>query len=181
MKSDTTWSTAIPHPAMAIPVWPVGTNTDPSPRRRVSRSSSRQTVIFPRTQSDPTVRTVWAFTWRLAPVGTSRSSGTLRRSRTETPLAAAAAAISASSERNSCRPLSMSSPSSIARRMLRRNAGGRWPPAGATPIRSVVGPCAMAASTSATTGASDTSPATWSPARVPALVESTTATVGASA
>ena len=29
------------------PVWPVGTNTDASPRRRASRSSSRQTVILP--------------------------------------------------------------------------------------------------------------------------------------
>ena len=28
MKSEITWSTAIPQPVMAIPVWPVATNAD---------------------------------------------------------------------------------------------------------------------------------------------------------
>ena len=35
--TPTTASTAIPQPEMAIPVWPVGTNTDASPRRWASR------------------------------------------------------------------------------------------------------------------------------------------------
>ena len=34
MKSETTASTAIPQPAIAIPVWPVGTKRDASPRAR---------------------------------------------------------------------------------------------------------------------------------------------------
>ena len=37
MKSETTASTEIPQPAIAIPVWPVGTNRDASPRARAAR------------------------------------------------------------------------------------------------------------------------------------------------
>ena len=70
MKSETTASTAIPQPAIAIPVCPVGTNSLAIPRRRASRSSSSETVIFPIAQSDPTVRTVVASCVRFAPVGT---------------------------------------------------------------------------------------------------------------
>src|SRR5581483_6987442 len=36
MKSDTTASTAIPQPAIAMPVWPVGTKIERSPRLRAS-------------------------------------------------------------------------------------------------------------------------------------------------
>ena len=60
MKSETTASTAMPQPAIAIPVWPVGTNSAASPRDRASRSSSSDTVIFPIAQSEPTVSTVRA-------------------------------------------------------------------------------------------------------------------------
>ena len=74
MKSATTASTAIPQPAIAIPVWPVGTNSDRSPRRRASRSSSSDTVIFPIAQSEPTVRTIVPGTARFAPVGSTRPS-----------------------------------------------------------------------------------------------------------
>ena len=76
-KSETTASTAIPHPAIAIPVCPVGTNTDSRPRRRASRSSSTATVFFPIAQSDPTVSTIFASTSRFAPVGTFRPGGRL--------------------------------------------------------------------------------------------------------
>ena len=56
MKSATTASTAMPQPAIAMPVWPVGTNCDFRPRRCASRSSSIATVFFPIAQSEPTVR-----------------------------------------------------------------------------------------------------------------------------
>ena len=89
MKSETTASTEIPQPAIAIPVCPVGTNTERSPRRFASRSSSSETVIFPIAQSEPTVRTIRAGSSRFAPVGTLRPSGGLRRSRSSTPCRAA--------------------------------------------------------------------------------------------
>ena len=60
MKSATTASTEMPQPAIAIPVCPVGTNSLFHPRRRASRSSSSDTVIFPIAQSEPTVRIVVA-------------------------------------------------------------------------------------------------------------------------
>ena len=62
MKSETTASTAIPQPAIAIPVWPVGTKRASSPRARAARSSSSETVIFPIAQSEPTVSTICAGT-----------------------------------------------------------------------------------------------------------------------
>ena len=85
MKSATTASTEIPHPAIAIPVWPVGTNSEARPRRFASRSSSSETVIFPIAQSEPTVSTIRAASSRFAPVGTFSPSGGLRRSRSSTP------------------------------------------------------------------------------------------------
>ena len=71
---------------MAMPVWPVGTKTLARPRRRASRSSSRQTVILPSAQSVPTVGDTCASTVRLAPVGTSSPAGGRRRSRISTPV-----------------------------------------------------------------------------------------------
>ena len=85
----TTASTAIPQPAIAIPVWPVGTKRASSPRARAARSSSSETVIFPIAQSEPTVSTIRAGIVRFAPVGTSRSAGGRRRSRSSTPWCAA--------------------------------------------------------------------------------------------
>ena len=73
MKSATTASTEIPQPAIAMPVCPVGTNSDATPRRFASRSSSIATVIFPIAQSEPTVSTILAGTSRFSPVGTFRS------------------------------------------------------------------------------------------------------------
>src|SRR6059058_4821457 len=55
----------MPQPAIAIPVCPVGTKTERSPRLRASRSSSQVAVIFPIAQSEPTVRTIVASTSRL--------------------------------------------------------------------------------------------------------------------
>src|SRR5690242_7383111 len=46
-----TWSTAMPQPAIEIPIWPVGTNTAPgSPADRAACTSSRLTVIWPDAQ-----------------------------------------------------------------------------------------------------------------------------------
>ena len=73
-KSATTASTAIPQPAIAIPVWPVGTKTERRPRRRASRSSSSATVFLPIAQSEPTVSAIRAGMRRFSPVGTSRPS-----------------------------------------------------------------------------------------------------------
>ena len=85
MKSETTASTAIPQPAIAIPVWPVGTKRDAIPRAAAARSSSSETVIFPIAQSEPTVSTFFVGCSRFAPVGTFRSAGGRRRSRSSTP------------------------------------------------------------------------------------------------
>ena len=57
-------------------------------------------------------------------------------------------------------------------------AAGSLPPAGATPIRSMVGSKAIASSSEATTGTSESRPRMWSETRVPARVESITATQG---
>ena len=85
MKSETTASTAIPQPAIAIPVCPVGTKTDFRPRPRASRSSSHVAVIFPIAQSVPTVSTIVAGTLRLAPVAVDTPAGGSRRSISSTP------------------------------------------------------------------------------------------------
>ena len=69
MKSATTASMAMPQPAIATPVWPVGTNWELRPRDRASRSSSIATVFFPIAQSEPTVSTVFASRRRFSPVG----------------------------------------------------------------------------------------------------------------
>ena len=170
MKSETTASTEIPQPAIAIPVWPVGTNTDRSPRRSASRWSSSETVIFPIAQSEPTVRMIRAGTSRFAPVGTFRSSGGLRRSRSSTPCRAASSTSSASSTRYSCSPFSTSSPAAIELFSSSRHAGGKRPPCVATPTSAVVGSYASPSSTVPTIGI----PSWLSPARS----ESRIATVG---
>ena len=59
-----------------------------------------------------------------------------------------------------------------------RYSSGSLPPDGATPTRSVVGSSGSASVSVLTTGTSLTRPGTWSPATVPARVESITATVG---
>ena len=151
-KSATTASTAIPQPAIAIPVWPVGTKTDASPRSRASRSSSTATVFLPIAQSEPTVRTIFASTSRFAPVGTLSPSGGLRRSRSSTPCARASAVSSASSETNSCRPLSTSSPAAMQPFRRSRHAGGKRPPCVATPTTATVGSYGAASATMPTIG-----------------------------
>ena len=171
----------MPQPAIAMPVWPVGTKTLGRPRRRASRSSSRQTVILPSAQSVPTVATVVASTVRLAPLGTSSPAGGRRRSRSSAPVRTAASANSVSSEMKSWSPLSTSSPRSIACRIVARHDAGSLPPAGAMPISSVSGSPAIASSSEATTGTSRSSPGTWSRTVLPARVESITATTGSGA
>src|SRR5829696_2542213 len=167
-KSETTASTAIPHPAIAIPVWPVGTNSLAIPRRRASASSSSATVIFPIAQSEPTVRATCDGCVRFSPVGTLRPGGGLRRSRSATPWRRASSVSSGSTETNSCRPFSRSSPFPTQLLRSSRHAGGKRPPCVATPTSATVGAKQSASFTVPTTGL----PAIVSPARV----ESRTAT-----
>ena len=109
MKSATTASTEMPQPAIAIPVWPVGTKTSATPRRRASRSSSSATVIFPIAQSEPTVSTIVP-----APRGSRRSRSRVRRAagagraaQHRAPRELAQLGVVA---RNTCRPFSTSTP-----------------------------------------------------------------------
>ena len=111
MKSATTASTEMPQPAIAIPVWPVGTNSLLMPRLRASRSSSSETVIFPIAQSEPTVRTVRAGSSRFAP---GRDVQPLRRlaqvAQRRRRGARRAAPAPGRRSMNSCSPFSTSSP-----------------------------------------------------------------------
>ena len=152
MKSATTASTEIPQPAIAIPVWPVGTNSDASPRRRASRSSSSATVIFPIAQSEPTVRTIVAGTSRFSPVGTFRSGGGFRRSRSSTSCSRASSTSSASSVEELVQAVLDVEPVRDAVRICSRNAGGKRPPAVATPTSAVFGSKQSASSTVPTIG-----------------------------
>ena len=161
MKSATTASTEIPQPAIAIPVWPVGTKALARSSRRASASSSRATVIFPIAQSEPTVRTTFAPWVRLAPVGTFSPGGGLRRSRSSTRWRAASSTSSGSSEMNSCSPLSTSRPFETQLLTRARHAGGNRPPCVATPTSAVVGSKQSASFTEPTTG----NPFCVSPAR----------------
>ena len=72
MKSEITWSTAIPQPVIAIPVWPVATNADSRPRARAAASSSSVTDILPIAQSEPTVCTTRTSGRCAGPAGTLR-------------------------------------------------------------------------------------------------------------
>jgi hypothetical protein len=161
MKSATTASTEIPQPAIAIPVCPVGTNCEATPRRFASRSSSIATVIFPIAQSVPTVRTIRAGTSRFSPVGTFKSGGGLRRSRSSTLYFRASSTSSGSAVRNSCSPFSTSSPLATHERICSRNTGGKRPPAVATPTSAVLGLKQSASLTAPTIG----KPCSVSPAR----------------
>ena len=146
-----------------MPVWPVGTNSLAIPRRRASRSSSSDTVIFPIAQSEPTVRIDRArHASGSRPSARSGPRGGLRRSRSSTPCARASAVSSASSETNSCSPFSMSSPAAIESFSSSRHAGGNRPPCVATPTSAVVGSNGSASATVPTTGR----PSSVSPARV---------------
>jgi len=60
----------VPHPAIMIPVWPVGTNAASIPRSRAAATISSEAVIFPTEQSVPTVSTTSASTSPEAPVAT---------------------------------------------------------------------------------------------------------------
>ena len=150
-KSETTASTAIPQPAIAIPVWPVGTNTDRRPRRRASRSSSRATVFFPIAQSEPTV----SATWR-------KAAGSRRSARSGRP----AASVDREARRRGGPP---ARPARVVGDELVQAAldveavrdaglqqlapgGGKRPPWVATPTSAVVGPRPRASSTAATIG-----------------------------
>ena len=138
-KSATTASTAMPQPAIAIPVWPVGTKTDASPRRRASRSSSTATVFFPIAQSEPTVRTIVASTSRFAPVGTFSPSGGLRRSRSLTPwLRASSRELGIVGDELVEPALDVEARRDAAFRSS-RHAGGKRPPCVATPTTATVG------------------------------------------
>ncbi len=55
----------MPQPAIATPVWPVGTYTERSPRSRAARSSSSVTTFLPITVSEPTLCTTRTESGRL--------------------------------------------------------------------------------------------------------------------
>ena len=95
MKSETTASTAIPQPAIAIPVWPVGTNSLAMPRRLASRVELERDGHLP----DRAVRADRAARRSRRASGSRRSGrsgrrGGLRRSRSSTPCRAASSASS---------------------------------------------------------------------------------------
>ena len=99
MKSATTASTAMPHPAIRMPVCPVGTNRVRSPAASRPRTNSSCAVILPLLQSEPTVRQTWASTKRACPDETGRCAGGFRMSNSRAPVASARAARSGSSLR----------------------------------------------------------------------------------
>jgi hypothetical protein len=169
MKSATTASTAIPQPAITMPVCPVGTKTERSPRRRASRSSSHETVIFPIAQSEPTVRTIVAATARFSPVAVESPAGGRRRSRNSTPRSSASDLSSGSSARKTWRPFSTSRPCSTQVRKSSIQAGGKYPPCVTTPTSAVVGPSGIASSTLPTIG----TPSSDSPTRVESRIATT--------
>ena len=128
-KSETTASTAIPQPAIQIPVCPVGTNTDfsaPAPCREVELQ--RDGLLADRAVGADGEHDRRRHL-RFSPVGTSRSAGGLRRSRSSTPCSAASSASSGSSEMNSWRPLSTSSPlrDPVLQQLAARRAGSVRP------------------------------------------------------
>ncbi len=150
--------------------------SDRSARRRtrdragVPRGRARPRPSSCRSRSpNPTVRTMRASTSRFAPVGTLRPSGGLRRSRSVTPRARASSVSSGSSERNSCRPLSTSSPASMLAFRRSRHAGGKRPPWVATPTTATVGSNGSASSTVPTIGM----PSWLSPARCESRIATT--------
>ena len=140
MKSATTASTEIPQPAIAIPVWPVGTNSLLIPRRRASASSSSATVIFPIAQSEPTVSTTLASCVRFSPVGVLRPGGGLRRSRSSTPWRAASTRELGIVGDELVEAVLDVEPGGDAALRSSRQAGGKRPPVVATPTSAVVGP-----------------------------------------
>src|SRR5689334_7873755 len=173
-----TWSTAMPQPEIAIPVWPVATNTLRSPRARAARSSSRVTVILPIAQSEPTDSTTRSDGSRLyGPSGVSRSPGPTRRSISCRPRCEAIATSSGSSASTLWRPASTSIPRPIASPRAARHSAESLPPSGATPISSRLAPSAAASATDATIGTGRAQYGTTSSAVRPALTESTTATM----
>ena len=140
MKSATTASTEIPQPAIAIPVCPVGTNTEAIPRLAGLAVELERDGHLP----DRAVRADGEHglagqlevragrhieVGRRPPQIGQRDAG--RRARAPT--------ISGSSARNWCRPFSMSSPFRMQSRSRSRQAGGKRPPCVATPTRAVVG------------------------------------------
>ena len=142
MKSATTASTAMPQPAIAMPVWPVGTKTRlATPRRRASRSSSSETVIFPIAQSEPTVRTMVAST-REVRAGGRREVG--RRAAQIAQLDAAfggeRAQLRVVAEEHVQAVLDVEARVDARRRRSSIQAGGKRPPCVTTPTSAVVGP-----------------------------------------
>ena len=138
-KSATTASTAIPQPAMAIPVWPVGTKTERSPRSRAARSSSIGDGLLPDRTVRPDrednrrvmreVRTV-----RDAEIGRRACGdrGSRRRARGR-----ARRALGRRRGTRACPTRGRDPPEHLCDGAL--HSGGSRPPASATPTRAVVG------------------------------------------
>ena len=78
----------MPQPAIATPVWPVGTKTDASPRSRAARSARASTTFLPITVSEPTLCTTCTGVGpACGPAARVRSGGDARRSRSSAPCA----------------------------------------------------------------------------------------------
>ena len=116
MKSATTASTAIPQPAIAIPVWPVGTNTTASPRRaRLAVELERDRHLPDRAVGADGEDDRRAGSCRFSPVGTFEAGGRLAQvAQLDAVLARRARPAPGRRETNSCRPFSTSSPAAIA-------------------------------------------------------------------
>ena len=145
-------------------------------------TSARAVVRLPMAESVPSTAMRTESTSAIFPVKkcSCERGGGLRMSRSVTPLAAARAASSGSSERKSCRPQSTFNPASMARATSARADAGSRPPSGASPITRCVAARpsarerAIAASNPATTGMPQGFPSSTSPASRPAKRESTT-------
>ena len=140
MKSETTASTAIPHPAIAMPVWPVGTNSLWMPRRRASRSSSSDDGHLPDRavgadgQDDRrAVREVRARSGRSGRAAACAGRAARRRARARARRARRRRRRTRAG-RSRCR-----GPARIASFSSSRHAGGKRPPCVATPTSAAVG------------------------------------------
>ena len=141
MKSATTASTAIPQPAIAIPVWPVGHELAAAPRgaglrgrARARRSSSRSRSRSRRSGSSSRRGS------GCAPVGTSSPAGGLAEvAQLDAVLARRARPARGRRRRTRAGRSRGRGPARTQSSSRSRHAGGKRPPCVATPTSAVVG------------------------------------------
>ena len=139
IKSAITASTATPDPPKRIPVCPVPMKLTFFPRVRKRWVISQAVVIFPESQSVPTTSSTGTFRSFHVPFGKCGGFGGLRRSVRRTSLFLALSLISSSSFRNTCIPLIISHPSSMAISISFLVSSFMTPPGGANPMTIVSG------------------------------------------